>query len=290
MLINKGSSFNIVKNYVTINEPRNHLADFNPFNDKVMINRPEDFVPANCNEQAFFRLVVPNYDAKKWQLTGARVHIAKVWDVAQRRLIEVEDKTGVGTALDCIASDEGVPKARSWEGQEALQKLFYYPELFRGVFVRLDSEEVAGRLRQFDFGFPYEGVDEDDRIRVWYEDKTRHYGENCMFLPAFNIFDYQVPTHLASRKFTPRLDGDWPPTKAFIEFIDGFHPREPPIERMARTSDLLTVTTIVKTVPCNVASRDVREIERRYRRSLEYRAMSDGTAALVYEKRFPKPD
>ena len=38
------------------------------------------FVPANMDEKIFFRLVVPDFDAEKAQLTGSRVYIAKLCD------------------------------------------------------------------------------------------------------------------------------------------------------------------------------------------------------------------
>jgi len=290
-----------MKNYVLIRELRNY-ALCGPSLAVPKSEFEKRFTPKSNDEGVFFKLVIPNYNANRWQLTGARVHLARIWDAKKGGFISVRNPMGVGTALDCIVTRESEDSAGhdvrklligasrlDWESQMRLvQEALRSIGEVQGTFVRLDSDEIAEKLRQFD-----SGRNDYDRLRIWSADADgkKHYGEPCMLLPPGNIFGYRVPRNLVKRKFTPQLDTSWPPTKAFIYFIDGFTPpRSSESERIIRSSDLLTVTTIVKTVPPAITSREVRKIEGIYGRALEYRTMNNGTAALVDEIKFLSPE
>ncbi len=182
------------------------------------------FVPANLGERIFFKVVVPDFDAPQAQLTGSRVHIAKLWDDHAKVMADVQDNNGIGTCLDSMMSYsvEEIVKAcmdltkpeHSEERYLPHSKRNYiigFPRPIIGVFVRFDSREVLDRLGPFSSEC-YHDLHEMHIAKIVKQDS---------YIPIENILGYETP-----RRFTERRDGftgemlvDWPPTVEYAESI-----------------------------------------------------------------------
>ena len=188
------------------------------------------FVPANWQERIFFRIVVPDFDAPKAQLTGSRVYVAKLWDDRAKTMIDVPDVTGIGTCLDSQMSDsvdEVVKACKDLTKPEGSEERYLphgqrnyiigFPRPIIGAYVKLDSQEVHDRLKPF--------ASEDYSNRNVHH--LLHIGRNDHefngYIPVENILGYETP-----RRFTEKRDGftgemlvDWPPTVEYAESITG---------------------------------------------------------------------
>jgi hypothetical protein len=214
--------------YVSLLEVRCKIHTDTNFVPRYGERQGHIFVPANCGEKVFFKIVVPDFDVPKAELTGSRVYVAKVWDGVKKTMVDISDEIGVGKCLDSQMSDsvgeivkscmdltkpEG-SKERYLPWNRSRNIIIGMPRPIIGVYVRLDSKEVYNRLKEFDVG----GRNHWDyhSLHIWEKE------DECGgYIPVENILGYETPKRFAERKdgFTGEMLVDWPPTVEWVNNI-----------------------------------------------------------------------
>lgn len=205
-------------------------------------------------KKIFFRLALPEYDSEIIDLCGSRVYLHALAENGNLKVID--DKEGVGTAED------NMPKGR--------REYFLLDDSnkpIEGVFARLDSEEVAKRLKTF--AFDSENTNDTGWVTYFNVNLNNYNRESTAFIPLCVIAGYEVNEGMSKKEVSKRMLVDWSPSRAVVEFnirkgkeyadkhFKG-KPFEP--ERTTRSNDLLTVTTIIKREPSPFT---VEEVDRR---------------------------
>ncbi len=186
------------------------------------------FVPADWHERIFFKLVVPDFPAPQAQLTGSRVHVAKLWDDGRKSIVDVSDVNGIADCLDSQRSnsvEERVKACKDLTQPEGSEERYLphgrrnyiigFPTPIIGVYVRLDSQEVHDMLKPFS--------SQDYSSRNFHHLLHVGNGEQGLtgYIPVENIMGYETPKRFTERRdgFTGEMLADWSPTVEYAESI-----------------------------------------------------------------------
>jgi len=203
------------------------------------------------SESIFFKFKIPEYkcDHEEVSLTGARVAVTKTFLSNSEDIVDVE----IGTVNDSITNHTN-----------------------EGSIIILDSKQMYDTLTPF----CTEGRSPNDKVYFSILNQAINSdGEYQLFIPAKNIESYELPKSLFGKTISPTMYGYWPPVNAVMKFMmtkyDRLH-KEYVQDRVTRSSDLMTIRTIVKRKSSPFTESDVIRESSKYGAKLSQEKITKG--------------